>query len=645
MSRAIKYALFFFSMIFVVVFGTSGVFANDPVPTSEPRLVIDSGGHAGIIRALVFSRDGSQLVSAGDDKLIRVWDLAEGLSKRLIFGPSGPDEFGKIYALALSPDGKWLAVAADQRPYDNFPDTAYIRIFDFETGALTRSFKGGHTGSVLSLAFSSGGEALLSSSLDSSAILWDFASGEPLNRFIGHADSIYQAAFMADGQRVVTASDDKTLRLWNVQTGAQLAVLEGHERRVTRVAVSPRGDIIASGSDDGSVRLWRAEDGAVQNTLAQFANVVGGLDFDATGDILVTGTVARSDVYEEPMAWDIKTGTTATRYKPQRDDSIAVARTAASGRIAATAGPSGQIHVWNTATGRTIAVLKGVGGVVHGVSLANNGSWIGWGKTWHGESVAGRAWIDRRLSLEPDVLTGSRPLGPFTQMWSLPPPGLPLSISDPAGAKLALRHAPGGNFGFRSATLEILRDNQLSAKIIRDVSDGYRHNSYGFLPGGGSILSGGDNGALIEYDLSGDVLKRYFGHEGSIWSVASDRAGKLVASAGADQTVRLWNAQTAELVATIFDGGEAWCVWTPQGYYVASPSGARMVGWLAGAGADKQPNYFRASEMPGLDRADVVKEAIALGSAQRAANVAGAGRQKLPSIQDRIREWLTGSTR
>ena len=40
-----------------------------------------------------------------------------------------------------------------------------------------------------------------------------------------------------------------------------------------------------------------------------------------------------------------------------------------------------------------------------------------------------------------------------------------------------------------------------------------------------------------------------------------------------DQTLRLWNLKTRELLVTLFRGADGeWVMWTPQGYYAASPA-------------------------------------------------------------------------
>src|ERR1700694_1064286 len=71
------------------------------------QLMLDTGGHMARISALAFTPDGKELVSASDDKVIRVWDWQAGTTVRTIRGQVGPGDEGKIHAIALSPDGGW----------------------------------------------------------------------------------------------------------------------------------------------------------------------------------------------------------------------------------------------------------------------------------------------------------------------------------------------------------------------------------------------------------------------------------------------------------------------------------------------------------------------------------------------------------
>ena len=89
-----------------------------------PLPMLDTGGHMALISGIAFTPDGRQLVSASDDKTIRVWDLASGKTVRTIRGESAPGDAGKVYAMALSPDGKWLAAGGDGRAAEKSASTS-----------------------------------------------------------------------------------------------------------------------------------------------------------------------------------------------------------------------------------------------------------------------------------------------------------------------------------------------------------------------------------------------------------------------------------------------------------------------------------------------------------------------------------------
>lgn len=140
----------------------------------EPILRVEAGGSTAFVTALAFSPDGKKLYAGGFDKVVRVWNLnAENRfvpSTTAYRVPIGPGIAGSINALALSSDGKWLAVAGAgmvrKAPgfgmpgimagkvlfsEDDWLDIGSIYVFDTETRKVHRLR--GHRGYVLSLAF------------------------------------------------------------------------------------------------------------------------------------------------------------------------------------------------------------------------------------------------------------------------------------------------------------------------------------------------------------------------------------------------------------------------------------------------------------------------------------------------------------
>jgi WD40 repeat protein len=80
----------------------------------------------------------------------------------------------------------------------------------------------GHSGWVFSVVFSRDGSKVVSGSNDSTARVWDAASGRQLKKLEGHSGSVYSVALSPDGSKVVSGPDDQTVRVWDAASGQQL---------------------------------------------------------------------------------------------------------------------------------------------------------------------------------------------------------------------------------------------------------------------------------------------------------------------------------------------------------------------------------------------------------------------------------------
>ena len=232
----------------------------DEVSNQKPVLVLDTGGHTSFVWKVLFSPDGKELISVSSDKTIRTWDVASGEQIRFLRPPRGPGHEGKLYAAALTPDGRTLAVGG----YGLQDAFGRIYLIDMFTGRIERVLKG-HTASTLSLACAAhpdGRLLLASGSHDKTARVWNMASGECLLELKGHMNSVYGVAFAPDASRLATASFDKTGRIWSVADGRCMHTLQGHANWVRDVAWSPDGKFLATGSDDKAIRIW-GPDGAL----------------------------------------------------------------------------------------------------------------------------------------------------------------------------------------------------------------------------------------------------------------------------------------------------------------------------------------------------------------------------------------------
>jgi WD40 repeat protein len=124
-----------------------------------------------------------------------------------------------------------------------------------EDDQLIRVFAG-HSGGINSVAFSPNSSKVLTGSEDTTARIFDTASGEVLQVLRGHTSIIESVAYSPNGSCVLTGSRDTTARLWNAETGVCLRIFTGHKDWINAIAFSPDGTCIATASQDGTVRIW-----------------------------------------------------------------------------------------------------------------------------------------------------------------------------------------------------------------------------------------------------------------------------------------------------------------------------------------------------------------------------------------------------
>ncbi len=232
-------------------------------------------GHLGKVYAVAISPDGQSVVSGSDDKTIKIWDLKTGKEIRTLVGHQG-----LISSVAISRDGQTIASVS----YDKT-----IKIWNFKTGAEIRTLKG-HSREILSVAISPNDEKIVSGSVDRTIKIWHLKTGKEILTIPAHTLDVNALAISLNGDLLLSCSDDKTVKLWNLNTGRAIRTFEGHLADVNAIAFSPNGEYIATGSDDKTVKLWNLNTGEAIITFTGHTAEVYAATFTPDGKNLVSSS-------------------------------------------------------------------------------------------------------------------------------------------------------------------------------------------------------------------------------------------------------------------------------------------------------------------------------------------------------------------
>jgi WD40 repeat protein len=362
--------------------------------------------------AVAFSPDGQRIVAGRRDGTARVIDARTGavlleLKGRPLVANTFYSITGVLY-VGCSPEGTRIVTGGST---DSGGEAS---VWDARTGAELLQLKG-HTGPVMSTAFSPDGTRIITGSADGTAKVWDARTGTPRLELEGSKRSTC-ASLSPDGTRIVTgggfARGEATV--WDAWTGMPQFALKGIKGRVTTVAFSKDGKLIATGGvgtglpDDkwpGAATVCDARTGAPLVELQGLKEAVNSLAFSPDGTRLVTaGVRQRTLAGTELKVWEARTGTVlldlsnkdkvSGMYPAERGGSVAFGpdgQRFVTGGMYINRGPH-EVKVWDAGTGTAKVEMKGTQGPVLSVAFSTDGTRIlggNWDKTatvWDAET-------------------------------------------------------------------------------------------------------------------------------------------------------------------------------------------------------------------------------------------------------------------
>ncbi len=499
---------------------------------------------------------------------------------------------GAILGVAISPDGTLAATVSGRlSPLDKQTDNS-VRIWKTDTGEQLFRLgedQGGHTDTIVGVAFSPDGRLLATSSIDKEIILWDAETGTVIRHLTGHEDWVNRVAFTPDGKQLVSVSGnffitalpipslgtkDASVRLWDVETGEQIRIFgaegEGHQGPIMSLAVSPDGQYALTGDTNGLIILWDIASGEEVRRMESPGDWVSSLAFTPDGSAFMSalgkpsigGTGATSTV---AALWNTATGERFRQFAGHTNVVTAVAVNP-DGRTVLTASADNSLILWDIATGEALQRFGGHSDWVFGVVISPDGR--------------------RAISCSTDGTA---------RVWDLVPGNLierfdtsgqsPIKAVDiSADGLLAVSGHEDG---------EVMVWDTATGKVIRALGKGdTRHSAavYGLAlsPDAKLAVSGDLDGHVTLWDVTtGAEIRHFEGHTNSVLSAAFSPDGQWIATSsgevqqaetGEDNTIRLWDVATGAEIRR-FEGhtDAVWSVaFSPDGTKLASSSGALM---------------------------------------------------------------------
>lgn len=219
----------------------------------EGKESIPCEGHTDAVSCVAIAKSLSShnyfvIASASSDLTVKMWAFdPKTRDLHCLWTVKAHDK--EINALTFSSDFKFLITAAQDKT---------IKIWDVTNGQLLRILTG-HKRGVWSVSCTFAQEMLLvSGSADRTVKIWrlsdDFSC---IKTFEGHANSILRVGFINNGLQVVSAGSDGLMKIWDLKRNECLATLDEHADRIWALAIQNDGDRIITGDASATIKIWK----------------------------------------------------------------------------------------------------------------------------------------------------------------------------------------------------------------------------------------------------------------------------------------------------------------------------------------------------------------------------------------------------
>lgn len=554
-------------------------------PIQAPMLRVETGMHTASIREISVDDACSLIVTASNDKTVRLWSLPDLKLLRIFRTPIGNGHEGKAFSVALSPKGRYVAIGGWDAQY-SVDRGMRVYLFDALTGELVRRL-GKFTSPIYNLTFSNDGQYLAATLGGRLGVrIWETDGWRMVGSDRKYRGDSYGAVFGPDNS-LYTTSFGGTIRKYSGPDFRLVATARGKASKESfGIAIDPSGRKIAIGYHDNPyVDVYNASD-----LTHKFTPDTQGMT--TRGSLI---SVAWSDdgrrLYAGGTYWDRASRTRPFRIwnnggrgvgknVPGTRDTIMGLQACGNELAVAASDPAFGLVTNNgrrkvSWKGSVVANMYGKRG--NHFTVSDDGTRIRFGLAYQSRNPVILDVLAASLVDAPKRLTGlHRPVNyhPQIKNWDN-------------------RFVPEIN------KKKIKLDKH---ELSREIS---------VRPGNKGIILGA-NWSIRSFDMFGTQLWR-FQTPATVGGINVTRSGDIFVATFNDGTIRWYRVSDGKELMAFFVNAKdrRWVIWTPKGYYMASPGGEDLVGWHLNQSWNQPADFFPSSRFRDrYYRPDIVKNVL-----------------------------------
>lgn len=204
--------------------------------------------HNHIVRSVDFNAAATQILTGGQEKKVRVFDLRSEDAVCELAGHTGNIR-SVVWDKRKEAGGHIVLSAGDDK---------IVRFWDLRAQKEVATWQAKDQAAITSLEMA---EGYITSTAGKNVYFLDPNTHETA-KCVETAYDVSAVSLNPQRTRFVTGgSSELWVRVYDFASGEELEVYKGHHGPIHTVSYSPDGGLYATGSEDGTVRLWKAVDG------------------------------------------------------------------------------------------------------------------------------------------------------------------------------------------------------------------------------------------------------------------------------------------------------------------------------------------------------------------------------------------------